>query len=107
MFQVSCCRVSGRLRCASYIVRFIRPFATDNVRDLTQALIELFGLTIAEAEFAVALHKNCDLTITANALGTRIDSARTRLKLVFDKTDVHSQQALIRLITDLGAVLGS
>lgn len=81
---------------------FIRPLAVANTHDLAQALSELFGLTAAEAEFAVQLHQHCDLTLAANALGTRVDSARTRLKLIFDKTGVHGQPALIRLIDNLG-----
>jgi len=86
---------------------FIRPLDAGNAQDMVQTLAEMFGLTRAEAELAVQLHQLCDLNAAANALGTRIDSARYRLKLIFDKTGVHGQPALIRLINDLGQVLAA
>jgi PAS domain-containing protein/DNA-binding CsgD family transcriptional regulator len=93
-------------RQASVIV-FIRSLFSDSPRDMAEALAEMFGLTPAEARLAVELHARADLALAAAAAGITIDAARSRIKLVFDKTGAHSQVALVKLVSGLGDVLAT
>jgi DNA-binding CsgD family transcriptional regulator len=74
---------------------------------MAEALAEMFGLTPAEARLAVELHARADLALAAAAAGITIDAARSRIKLVFDKTGAHSQVALVKLVSGLGDVLAT
>lgn len=65
---------------------------------LAAQLRSMFGLTLAEAELAVSLHTYGDLAHAAEAMGISASSARTRLQTVYDKTGVHRQSELFRLV---------
>jgi hypothetical protein len=58
----------------------------------------MFGLTSAEVRLALALHAHASLELAAEAVDITAGSARTRLKLLFDKVGVHSQAKLLRLL---------
>jgi hypothetical protein len=88
------------------VVVFIRLMAGCNPRSLADAVVELFGLTTAEARLAIAIHATGDLAQAVQQCGITMDAARSRLKIVFDKTGAHGQPALVRLIGDLGSVMG-
>lgn len=60
-----------------------------------------FGLTPSEARFASHLVTGESLENTAQALGITKESARSTLKLVFRKIDVHRQSDLVALLTSL------
>lgn len=61
-------------------------------------LRELFGLTAAEARLVNTLVGGDGLQDHASRSGTRIQTARSQLRSVFDKTDTESQADLCRLI---------
>lgn len=85
---------------------FIRPLDAHDSASLQEALAALYRLTAAEARLAVALHSNGDLEQACAEMTIRTDTARSRLKVVYDKLGVHSQAALTKLISDLSFVLG-
>ncbi len=84
---------------------FIRNLFADSPEMLVEALGELFQLTPAEARFAAALYDNQDMTKVARLLRISTQTARSRLKIVHDKTGVHGQAALVKMIRELRSVL--
>lgn len=84
-------------------VMFVQPVAAPAGSDGGEVLRGMFGLTQAEAALALALRRHRRLAAAAAALGITQGSARTRLKVVFDKVGERSQAALLRV---LDAVLG-
>jgi DNA-binding CsgD family transcriptional regulator/PAS domain-containing protein len=58
----------------------------------------LFGLTPAEAKLTRLLAQGCALTEAGAQLGLRRETARTRVKTIFDKTNTHRQAELVRLV---------
>jgi DNA-binding CsgD family transcriptional regulator len=84
---------------------FVRSLFADSPEMLTEALGETFGLTPSEARLANALYLSNDLSEAAHAVGIGINTARSRLKLVFDKTGAHGQAALVKLLRELRSVL--
>jgi DNA-binding CsgD family transcriptional regulator len=67
------------------------PITADMVR-------QLFGLTEAEAELAVALCSGKTLDDTAVARGTSINTIRSQLKSIFGKTGTKRQADLVSLL---------
>ena len=57
-----------------------------------------FHLTPAEAGLVQCLTAGLSLTEAADQIGIRVDTARKRLKQVFQKTDTHRQADLVRLV---------
>lgn len=86
-------------------VVFVRDTFGGAPTDLGEVLSEMFGLTPSEARVATALYSTGDLAEAARQVGLGQESARQRLKLVFDKTGVRGQPALVRVIADLSLVL--
>lgn len=84
-------------------ILFVQPVGSALARDLKALLRRLFGLTIAEATLADALHRHADLSLAASQAGVSPATAQTRLKLVFDKTGERSQPALMRLLAVLAS----
>jgi DNA-binding CsgD family transcriptional regulator len=64
-------------------------------RDL---LKQLYGLTGREAELAALLMEGADLQEAGRRLGVGMNTARTHLRIVFEKTDTHRQAELVRLM---------
>lgn len=86
-------------------IDILRPTAILFITDPEQAAIvgngwlrEDFGLTPAEAGFAVEISKGDGLQATANRLGVSLTTVRTHLAHVFDKTGTRRQAELVRLI---------
>jgi DNA-binding CsgD family transcriptional regulator len=71
-----------------------------------QMLIQLFGLTRAEAALATQLSRGLPLQEAAVALHISLHTARTQLKAIFAKTGVSRQAELIRLLVKSVATLG-
>ena len=72
-----------------------------------RALIELLGLTRAEAALAVRLVKGQSLIDSAAALGISRFTARTQLYSIFDRTGVHRQAQLVgHILTKMKTVWG-
>jgi DNA-binding CsgD family transcriptional regulator/PAS domain-containing protein len=83
----------------------LRPTAILFVTDPEQAvtvrsewLRQDFGLTRAEAGFAVEIAKGDGLLAAAGRLGVSLTTVRTHLAHVFDKTGTRRQAELVRLI---------
>ncbi len=73
------------------------------VRDATPSeprLIEMFGVTPAEAKLIAHLVDGLTLTAAAAALGVSRNTARAQLSSIFSKTGVNRQNQLVRLVAD-------
>ena len=70
------------------------------------ALAKLFGLTPAEASFAVLLGDGLTLDEAAAEQGIARNTARAHLRSIFAKTGVSRQTMLVRLIVTSLAQLG-
>jgi DNA-binding CsgD family transcriptional regulator/GAF domain-containing protein len=68
------------------------------LRSRTEALRERFGLTPAEATFALEIVKGDGRQATADRLGISVGTARSHLSKIFDKTGVTRQAELVRLL---------
>jgi DNA-binding CsgD family transcriptional regulator/PAS domain-containing protein len=76
-------------------------FITDPERNFeapVDMLTRLYGLTRREAALAALLLQGNDLKDAAGQLGTSMSTARTHLRLIFEKTDTHRQSELIHLM---------
>jgi DNA-binding CsgD family transcriptional regulator len=71
---------------------------------LGRRLVELFGLTAAEARLAAALAEGKRLDEIADERGVRMPTLRTQLRVVLDKTGTTRQVDLVRLIVGLPAI---
>ncbi|MBS4051208.1 MAG: hypothetical protein KGZ69_08395 [Methylomonas sp.] len=67
-------------------------------------LMELFGLTAAEARFARALAQGEDVDTYANAEGLQKSTVRSHLKAAMEKTGTNSQRDLLRLVLSVPAI---
>ncbi|MGZ3295529.1 MAG: helix-turn-helix transcriptional regulator [Xanthobacteraceae bacterium] len=68
------------------------------MRARIEALRERFGLTPAEALFALEIVKGDGRQATADRLGITVGTARSHLSKIFDKTGVPRQAELVRLL---------
>jgi DNA-binding CsgD family transcriptional regulator/PAS domain-containing protein len=67
-------------------------------RSPADLLRQLYGLTRAEASLAAILLQGKDLTEAAGELGVTMNTVRTQLRCVFDKTGARRQAELIRIL---------
>jgi DNA-binding CsgD family transcriptional regulator len=67
-------------------------------RGSTDLLRGLYGMTHAEASLAAILLQGRDLTEAASELGVTMNTVRTQLRSVFDKTGARRQAGLIRIL---------
>jgi DNA-binding CsgD family transcriptional regulator len=82
-------------------------FVTDPERSGTVAgrqLVELFGLTPAEAQLAVALLAGKRLAHIAAERGVQLPTVRNQLRAVLAKTGTGRQAELVRLLATLPAI---
>jgi DNA-binding CsgD family transcriptional regulator len=63
-------------------------------------LIEVFGVTPAEAKLIAHLVDGLTLTAAAQALGVSRNTARAQLSSIFTKTGVNRQNQLVKLVLD-------
>lgn len=63
-----------------------------------RTLREMFGLTPAEARLTRLLAEGTSLAEAAERLGLRPETARTRIKVIFEKTGTHRQAELVSLV---------
>ena len=63
-----------------------------------QALQTLFGLTPAEARLAVSLADGKNLEEIAQSAHVSLNTAKTQLRLAFEKTGTHRQAELVKLV---------
>ncbi|WP_169333724.1 helix-turn-helix transcriptional regulator [Nocardia higoensis] len=64
-----------------------------------ETLRQLYGLTGAEARVAAAALRGAGLRAIAEDLAVSVNTARTHLQHVFDKSGTHRQAELVRLLT--------
>jgi DNA-binding CsgD family transcriptional regulator len=86
-------------------IDILRPTAILFIAEAEQAAVlrserfsQDFGLTRAEAVFAVEISKGDGLQAAASRLGVSLTTVRTHLAHVFDKTGTRRQAELVRLI---------
>ena len=75
--------------------------AADLDRRLTAAQM-VFGLSPGQMALAARIASGESLTDAADTLGISINTARTHLKRIYDKTGVNAQTALVRLLLSVG-----
>jgi len=76
-------------------------FITDPEREpeaVPEMLKRLYGMTTREAEVAGLLMQGIELREAAGQLGVSMHTARTHLRLIFEKTDTHRQSGLVHLL---------
>ena len=66
------------------------------VETSSELLARLYGLTPMEARVAEQIVRGCSLAETAATLKVERSTARTHLKAVFVKANVHHQSELVR-----------
>ena len=59
---------------------------------------KLYGLTAKEIDIAVLLAKGQDLRTVAVTLGISYQTARSHLRSIFAKTDMHRQSDVVRAV---------
>jgi DNA-binding CsgD family transcriptional regulator/PAS domain-containing protein len=79
---------------------FIRDM-DDDTKSLPALLGIVYGLTKAEARLSVLLYEGRSLVEAAETNGVSTETVRAQLRSVFQKTNVHRQAALIRLLNEL------
>ncbi|MGB3866679.1 MAG: helix-turn-helix transcriptional regulator, partial [Xanthobacteraceae bacterium] len=84
------------------LVLIVDPGASSQAA--TAAIQAVFGLTAAETRVAVLIAGGLSGPQVAAKLGLSPETVKTHLKRCFDKTGVHSQVALARLLGALPAV---
>ena len=66
----------------------------------------VFSLSEGQTRLCVAIASGQSLTDAAKALGITLNTARTHLSRVYDKTGVNSQTALVRVLLSVGIAAG-
>ena len=79
-------------------VMFVQELGVPSSPNGAEVLKTLFGVTDAEAKLAIAMHFQGNLEKAAEMLGITAGSARTRLKVLFEKMGVRNQAAVLRLL---------
>lgn len=92
----------GRVAAAAFI-----SDPEDTVPDLHRTLCDLFGLTKAEARLARALVTGGGLKLAAESVGISLNTAKTHLRHIFEKTNTRRQAELVRLLIAGPVALGS
>ncbi|MCX5579690.1 helix-turn-helix domain-containing protein [Kaistia terrae] len=64
---------------------------------------EVFGLSPAQTRLARLIINGEDVAAAAKRLGVSVNTVRTQLQRIFDKTGVHSQSALVRALLSVEA----
>ncbi len=74
-------------------------YAPAERRDITpEVLLEIYGLTRAQADVARQLYAGLSVEETAARLGLSLNTVRTHLKQIFSKCEVQSQAELMHTL---------
>jgi len=84
---------------ARILVQIVDPQASIDAR--AERLRLLVGLTTSETRVAALLGGGLSFAETARALGVTLNTVKTHARRVFDKADVHSSAALVRLVASI------
>lgn len=85
-------------RCVAIFLRDVDQVPGPSLRSVTA----YFGLTPAEARLAQEITKGDGVARCARRLGTRVTTARSHLKHIFEKTHTKRQAHLVRLLLNCG-----
>jgi DNA-binding CsgD family transcriptional regulator len=83
-------------RGARLLVQIVDP--VERRDDRIDLLRDAYGLTVGEARTAALVGSGLSNPAVAAALGISVNTVRTQLARCFDKTGVHSQVALARIV---------
>lgn len=86
-------------RCAAIFLRDADRVPGPSIESVTA----YFGLTPAEARLAREITKGDGVARCARRLGTRVTTARSHLKHIFEKTHTRRQAHLVRLLLNCGS----
>jgi DNA-binding CsgD family transcriptional regulator len=103
---IRCLPVAGSARDFLGLARMVvsvDELAPAAARNASQRLQKAFGLTPAEARLAGRIGRGETLRDAAEAEGTTFETARTRMKSIFAKTDTKRQTELALLVARIGA----
>lgn len=78
----------------------------DFIRSKINAAKEVFSLSAAQGRLASEIASGHCLTDIAASLGISINTARTHLSRIYDKTGVSSQHALVRVLLSINSLPG-
>lgn len=84
----------------------IQPLRHEPTAEAAGVLRQLYDLTPGEAALLLALHRHGELALAASELGITQESARSRMKPVYAKTDLRRQADLLRLVDALARLYG-
>jgi len=88
--------LDGEAHTAGFLALIYAPAAR---RDITpEVLLEIYGLTRAQADVARQLYAGLSVEETAVRLGLSLNTVRTHLKQIFSKCEVQSQAELMHTL---------
>ena len=91
--------------CALIVMDSVTYIDIDPTADLDRRLAAaqmVFGLSPGQVALAARIASGEGLTAAADTLGISVNTARTQLKRIYDKTGVNTQTALVRLLQSVG-----
>ncbi len=91
--------------CSLLVMNGMTYLDIDPAADLEKRLAAsqmVFGLSPGQMALAARIASGESLTDAAETLGISINTARTHLKRIYDKTGVNAQTALVRLLLSVG-----
>lgn len=92
--------VSGPLAgCA--LVAINSPVTHDTIENAIPRLQHLFGLTVAEAQIAVAIAAGSTTEKISKIRGSTLETVRSQIKSIMQKTNLHRQTEIVRLVLSL------
>jgi DNA-binding CsgD family transcriptional regulator len=80
----------------AFVIIFYGPLAWRGIS--VDVLVQLYGLTPAQADVARSLFAGQSVEETAAALGLSLNTVRTHLKSIFTRCSVQSQRELLHLL---------
>ena len=83
------------------VIAFVKTVASGNVASLKAGLQDQWGFTSAEAQLAQWLMQGMSLAQAAEHGGITINTVRTQLRSLFDKTQTRRQAELMRMLLRL------
>jgi DNA-binding CsgD family transcriptional regulator len=95
----------GILNCVVLAIEgsvFVRLDDVDEDTPRLDRAATVFGLSAAQQRLAAEIVRGHALPAAAGALGVSVNTARTHLNRIFDKTGVHGQAALVRILLSVG-----
>lgn len=107
LLQITPVRRETPLLAPGLAAAIVLDISQEEPRAPAQVLRLKYGLTAAEAAFAMDIAKGDGKRAAAERRGISYATARTHLQRIFEKTGVHRQAELVRLlISDVGAPAG-